>query len=271
MAGEPELIQKAAAGDGAAFEALTAPRLAELESFAYRLIAHPDEQADLVQEALLEAHQSLAEFPTGTPFRTWLFAILARHVLDHLGARRQWGARSYQVGMAKALESDADQQALRGVLSSEDFELDIAQHIAFCFACVGRSLAPHQAVAVTLHGIFDFSVEDVAIVLGTDLALAEALVAEGGDALAEIYEGLCGLQDSEADCTLCLDLHRVTAPEGALPEVPLAGDSGSPFERRLRIVKAADLTGGSSRVLHDFLLRGLTRQEEGRVAADRGD
>lgn len=61
------LVRRARAGDVHAFAALAAGQHGALERFACRLMGDPDRGADLVQETLLRAHQSIGRLgpPTG--------------------------------------------------------------------------------------------------------------------------------------------------------------------------------------------------------------
>ncbi|HEV8579414.1 MAG TPA: sigma-70 family RNA polymerase sigma factor [Thermoanaerobaculia bacterium] len=58
------------------FESLALPHLAALHRVAFGLTHHSADAADLVQETLLRAYRTFANFAPGTDEKAWLFTIL---------------------------------------------------------------------------------------------------------------------------------------------------------------------------------------------------
>jgi RNA polymerase sigma-70 factor (ECF subfamily) len=58
------------------FEALVLPHLGRLHGTALRLTRRPEEASDLVQETMLRAYRTFANFAPGTNEKAWLFTIM---------------------------------------------------------------------------------------------------------------------------------------------------------------------------------------------------
>lgn len=90
-----ELIARWRAGDELAASQLVARHAEPLASFAARLVDR-DEVPDLVQDTFLRAFGALEGFRGDSAWRTWLFAIARRLVVDR---RRASGRRGVEVGV----------------------------------------------------------------------------------------------------------------------------------------------------------------------------
>lgn len=75
--GELKLIQQAAAGSGAAFDALFGPLLDGAYRLALVMLRDPSEAEDAVQEAALRAWRKLPQLREATQIQAWFFAIVA--------------------------------------------------------------------------------------------------------------------------------------------------------------------------------------------------
>lgn len=80
-ADEQELLARARAGDGAAFEALMRRYEDRIYSLAYRMMGDPDEAFDVLQEATISAYQHLSDFKGDSAFSTWLYRIAVNAAL----------------------------------------------------------------------------------------------------------------------------------------------------------------------------------------------
>jgi DNA-directed RNA polymerase specialized sigma24 family protein len=74
---EPDLIQEARQGDGAAWEALMRLHQQPVYRFAYLMLGDPDEAEDAAQETFIRAFRSLDRFDLSRPLRPWLLSIAA--------------------------------------------------------------------------------------------------------------------------------------------------------------------------------------------------
>lgn len=89
MDAEPDLVlvRRAKAGERAAFEALVRRHQDRVYSVALGVVRHPEDAADVAQEAFIAVLRHLATFQEGAAFTTWLHRIALRKSYDHLRRR----------------------------------------------------------------------------------------------------------------------------------------------------------------------------------------
>lgn len=82
-----KLVERAAAGDTAAFAALVERHSRVVYRVAARIVG-PDEADDVSQDALIRAYHRLGQYRGESPFRAWLLRITHNAALDSLAKRR---------------------------------------------------------------------------------------------------------------------------------------------------------------------------------------
>lgn len=256
---EPTRVAAARAGEEGAFDALVRPLLPRLEAFALRMLAHPEDAAEAVQDALLKAHQSLASFRGEARFATWMFSILTRVCIDHLRQRRRW---RWDAQAHTRADPQADHDAVLEQLRAPDAGFEAREHIAFCFSCVSRSLPPEESAAVLLREVFGFRNKEAARICGVSESVLRHRLSAGRTAMQDAFEGLCGLVSKNGVCYQCDGLRDRAPSERRGPPPPsLAGQREDSLRRRLEIVRDADLEHGRSAVLHRLMFREVDRAE----------
>jgi RNA polymerase sigma-70 factor (TIGR02960 family) len=88
--GTTNLITRARAGDGDAFEELIQSYRRELQVHCYRMLGSFQDAEDVMQDTLLAAWQGLGAFEERASLRTWLYRIATNRCLN---ARRSAGRR----------------------------------------------------------------------------------------------------------------------------------------------------------------------------------
>jgi RNA polymerase sigma-70 factor (ECF subfamily) len=245
-AGEPdELILVAAArgGDQDAWGRLLRPHLGALRAFLRRMICNPDDAEDLAQETVLRAQQRLATFRGESAVRTWLFAIGTRLCLDLLRARASAGRpRAQTEGEQVALGSPEVMASLDEVVRADDFRFEYRQHVAYCLACVARSLPEEESAALLLREVYLFDGPEAAKVLGMSESTLRHRLAAARAAMKSRFDGYCALVNKTGVCYQCAALRDVCPADrrGPAPE-PLADP------RRQRRREAAPAAGGRPR------------------------
>jgi RNA polymerase sigma-70 factor (ECF subfamily) len=262
---EKASIAAAVAGDRASFDRLVAPHLGTLRGFVHRMIGHPDDAADLVQEALLRAFAGIGGFREGARFSTWLCSIAANACVDHLRREKRWRPYSQAYAEQECAGSPEMRQEILNLIGDPDFSFDAHEHIAACFTCVARSLPALQEAALVLREIFEYSNQEAADALGvTEPVLRNHLTAARG-AMQETYEGLCSLVNKQGICHQCAGFRNVAKEGRKGPAVePLGAPADGPEERfrvRLAVVRASPFVDGASQKLHDLLFDRIRRQE----------
>lgn len=139
-----ELTLRAVAGDATAFEALAVEFRPRLRGVIRRMVGHPEDTDDLVQESLVRAWEAMASFRVEASFGTWLCAIGIRLAVDHLRRNKAWRTEAQVIYSNECVKSDALRSEVIAVIADPAFTYEAKEHIAYCFSCVGRSLAPEE-------------------------------------------------------------------------------------------------------------------------------
>lgn len=99
------LVERAKRGDEIAFSELVNRHYRRALRVAFGLLKHPEDAADVVQDAFARVHVRLAEFEGSSAFYTWLYRIVVNLSIDAMRRRR----RERRVD----LEDEAAREALR--------------------------------------------------------------------------------------------------------------------------------------------------------------
>jgi len=253
-----DLVARAQAGDRRAFDRLAAEALPQVRGVVRRMIGHPEDSDDVVQEALAKAWQSIGSFRGEAKFATWLTSIAARLAVDLLRRQKRWRAEA-QIAYANLCYTDPEYQGeVIGAVSAPDYAFEVRQHIAYCFACVGRSLPPDEQAALVLGDVVDMSGREAAKVLGVSESVFRHRLSAARAQMRDRYEGLCALVSKTGICHQCKGLQQI-APEakrgGPFPDV-------ADFAERAAVVRDADFGTGSMARFHDVFWRRTKEIEE---------
>ncbi len=156
-----DLLRRAAAGDGAAFDRFVARHQASVYRFARTLVTRPQDAEDVMQQAFLSAWRGAAGFRGEASARTWLLTI-ARHAAHHLRghqAREPLSGLPLEELGTRAGWGSADPEGL--ALAAERRE-----HLAAAFA----GLDPADRQLLTLCDLEGLPGDDTATLLGISVA-----------------------------------------------------------------------------------------------------
>ena len=87
-ASDEKLVTRALAGSDGAWTALVKRYERRVYNYALRMVGHPDDALDLVQEVFLGVYRNLATYRGDGAFPAWLFRIAAFRCTDYLRRRR---------------------------------------------------------------------------------------------------------------------------------------------------------------------------------------
>jgi RNA polymerase sigma-70 factor (ECF subfamily) len=237
-----------------------------LRNVVRKMVGHREQSEDVVQDALQKAWEKRSSFESRARFSTWLCSIGVRSALDLLRSQKRWRVRAQ---IAYSNECRADESLAMEVgaaLYEPSFTYDAKEHIAYCFACVGRSLEPDEQAALVLSHVIGLSNAEGARALGLSESVFRHHLSAARQTMTEAFDGLCALVTREGVCHQCRVLREAT-PEGQRGDWPQELDAPLTFERRLPIVQGASLDNGRSQVLHDLFFRRTEELEQ----TGRGD
>src|SRR5271168_3507662 len=135
------------------FESLRKP----LFSFVYRMVTHRQDAEDLTQEVYVRALRGLTDYRGDSQFKTWLFGIATHTCLDFLREKQRWRVEAQKIAEEEGMKSSAHNQRLSQLMSDPGFIFEIKEHIAYCLACIGRTLPPEEQAAILLRDMFGFT------------------------------------------------------------------------------------------------------------------
>lgn len=168
-----DLLARARAGDGRAFEELARGAEAPLYRHVLRVVGSASDAEDVVQDALVSAWRSLSAFQGGS-FRAWIFRIATNRAIDLVRARRRRGELP--------LEPPDDQEAEWAEPASGDpGPLELASR-SETLAAVEQALAGipvEQRAAVLLRDLEGFAYEEIALIAAVEVGTVKSRIHRG--------------------------------------------------------------------------------------------
>lgn len=157
-------LASAAQGSWRRFLETYEPLRSQLYRYCRYLTRSPWDAEDLVQDALARAFVTLAQMGGQEPDnpRAWLFRIASNLWIDH--TRRRHEVPSEALDAARVAEPRGPREAAGTLLVT---------------------LAPQERAAVVLKDVFDFSLEEIAVSLGTTVGAVKAALHRGRGKLTE--------------------------------------------------------------------------------------
>ena len=166
---DAELMAAHRAGDAAAFGVLAERNFGRLWGVAMRMLDHPDDAADAVQEALIAALRRAHTYRGEASVRTWLCRIAVNTCIDRIRRDR-----------LRPTEGWGDREPSSGV----DHAGRVVTRIAVDEA-LAQLTAP-QRVAVVLVDVQGWSVAEVARLVGVPPGTVKSRCARARTRLAEL-------------------------------------------------------------------------------------
>jgi len=173
-----ELISRARAGDGDAFQALTGPYRRELQAHCYRMLGSFQDAEDVLQDTLLAAWQGFGGFEGRASLRTWLYRIATNRCLNARRAASRRPAKEWDVpnveppeptrlGEVVWLEPYPD-VLLEGALDvplGPEVRYEQKESISLAFVTALQVLPPRQLAVLVLRDVLGFHAKEVADML----------------------------------------------------------------------------------------------------------
>lgn len=199
---EKELISRAAAGEGAAFEVLMRRHNQLLFRTAYSILRSDADAEDAVQEAYLRAWRALGSFRAESRLATWLVRIVTNEALGRL---RRTNARVIPLEAAMTSPDPATQAALTSD-PEQDPEHSAVRAQARKLMETRIDLLPDAYRTVfILRAVEELSVAEVALALSIPEATVRTRFFR---ARGLLREGLAGQMDSAIGEVFAFDGER---------------------------------------------------------------
>lgn len=179
-----------------------------LTGYLTKLLAREDVAEELVQQAALRAleQEVLPEAPG--ELRSWLFRVATNLAIDHLRRQATWREGVLDDVRSRVERSEGFVAASRLLAGSPEMRAIARDHLAVCFACTLRSLAPQESAALLLRELYGFTTQEVAEVLGARFAQAKGWIQAARASLQARYQRTCALVTQEGACFQCVELDR---------------------------------------------------------------
>jgi RNA polymerase sigma-70 factor (TIGR02960 family) len=211
-----DLITRARAGDGGAFQELIEPYRRELQVHCYRMLGSLQDAEDVLQETLMAAWQGLDRFEERSSIRTWLYRIATNRCLNarRAASRRpakEWDIDAYQPPEPTGLNElvwlepfpDALLEGVTAVPLGPEARYEQAETMSLAFVSALQVLPPRQVAVLVLRDVLGFHANEVAEML-------DATVDSVNSLLKRARAGLQRRLSTEAD--------RDAAPPPGSPE-----------------------------------------------------
>jgi RNA polymerase sigma-70 factor (ECF subfamily) len=155
-----ELVTRACRGDAGAFEALYRQHVGRVYGLCLRMTGQTESAEDLTQDTFVNAWRSLPGYEGRSSFSTWLHRIAVNAVL----AKRRSPQGRHEITMT---DDEGEQMEFEAHATlDEATPIDIERAIA--------ALPPGARDVLVLHGIYGYSHEEAAGMLGVAVGTCKA-------------------------------------------------------------------------------------------------
>src|SRR5215472_12092848 len=171
-----DLLSRARAGDGEAFQELAESHRRELQVHCYRMLGSFADAEDAVQETMLAAWQGIGGFTEErASLRTWLYKIATNRCLNarRAASRRpagEWDMSQFEPpvptprGEAAWLQPfpDALLEGAAGAPLGPEARYEQSEAISLAFVAALQALPPRQVAVLILRDVLGFRASEVA-------------------------------------------------------------------------------------------------------------
>ena len=179
----PELLDRARAGDEAAFESLVAPWRHRTLTLCYQMMGSVDEADDVLQETMIRAWKGIGRFKGDSDIGTWLQSIAARRCLTAIERRRRRALPMDYGGPTPGGEPSGDPLPTDAWIDpfpeptpTEAMEIEPSaryerrESVELAFVAAIHHLSANQRAVLLLRDVLGFSAKETADALETSTA-----------------------------------------------------------------------------------------------------
>jgi RNA polymerase sigma-70 factor, ECF subfamily len=181
------LIERARAGDKAAFRSLVERHQRRAFAIAVALVRDEQDAREVVQEAFLRVHRGLAGFQGGSSFFTWLYRIVTNLSIDLM---RKPGAKKTEWDDSLEIDAEAEIPLLARRDGSDPLDVVRRGEIARRIQAALDELPPYHRGVILMRELEGMSYEE----------MAEAMGVSKGTIMSRLFHARQKLQRALIDC-----------------------------------------------------------------------
>jgi RNA polymerase sigma factor (sigma-70 family) len=185
----------AADGDSAALERVLASVHDDVFRLALRMLWHPQDAEDAMQEALIRIMTRISSYRGEAEFRTWAYRVAANHILNWRRSRAEQENLNFRRFAEELHDGLEDPDAARpdaGMLA-EEVKLGCTLGMLLC-------LDRDHRLAYVLSDVFDIPSADGAFICDVTPATFRKRASRARAQLRQFVEVNCGLVEKSAHC-----------------------------------------------------------------------
>ncbi|NOX89571.1 MAG: sigma-70 family RNA polymerase sigma factor [Calditrichaeota bacterium] len=179
-----ELVRKAKAGDGKAYDALMQMYRDVVFSIVYRMVHNKQEAEDLTQETFIKAYNSINSFNEEYAFSTWLFKIATNHCIDFFRKRK---LVTYSMDQPIQYKDEEIKQEYPDYEPTIDTEM-VASEKSIIIRQAINKLPEKYRVAIILRHHEEKSYEEIAAILDLPLGTVKARIFRAREMLKKLLK-----------------------------------------------------------------------------------
>ena len=186
----------------------------ELKSYVLRMTASAQDAEDIVQDTYIKAHSKIVTFRGESSLKTWVFSIASNLAKDLLRSKHRWPENVTDICKEATLNNPLFlREALQIRETSPQGKFEIKEHIAFCFACVSKSLPLEEQLTLLLKEVYGFKVKEIAQIINQTDAMVKYYLHVGRSRMIEIFDNRCSLINKQGVCHQCTELNGIFNPK----------------------------------------------------------
>lgn len=193
------LIEQATHGSREALEKLILRHQAWIYNIAVRMVFHTQDAEEVTQEVLVKVITRLSTFKGDSQFRTWLYRIVANHVLNMKRRRGESDAQTFP-GYADAINKTPDLDLPDPKSMPVDVPLLVEEAKISCTTGMLLCLDRNQRLIFTLGEIFGVSDTVGSEILEISADNFRQSLSRARRDLHQFMRGQCGLVNANNSC-----------------------------------------------------------------------
>ncbi|MDZ4742040.1 MAG: sigma-70 family RNA polymerase sigma factor [Verrucomicrobiota bacterium] len=158
-------------------------------NMAYQMLQNHDEAVEAAQDVFVKVYHALPQFEERSSFKTWLYTITRRVVLNRI---RHLASRKASAHVSLQHEDYGEALAARPELTSTvqpDHELMSAERFGQLTGAIGKLDPDHREILI-LREIQELSYDEIAVITGLNVGTVKSRISRAREELKTILKRL---------------------------------------------------------------------------------